>query len=81
MFDEGIQVVVGEMRPELCIFMSGYSCLVWGGEQFMEGINCPVVLEMGEEDSIVASRHTDVEMWEGGANSAILLTGESIINY
>ena len=53
MLELGIQVVVGEIRPELewaRDLMSAYSDLAWGGEKVSADMSWPVVEEMGEEE-------------------------------
>ena len=74
MFEEGMQVVVGEIMPEwewARDFMSPYSDLVCGGEKVPVERSWPVVEEMGEE-SMLESLHTEAERCGWGATRAIL---------
>ena len=73
MLEEGTQVVVGEIRPELLwarLLMSPYSDLAWGGLKVSAAMMLwPVVEEIGELE-IMESLQPD--MWGGwGATSAI----------
>ena len=82
MFEEGIQVVVGEIIPEwewASDLMSPYSDLVCGGEKVPLLSSWPVVEEMGEE-SMLESLQTEAERWGWGATRAIIwrLTGGSL---
>ena len=65
MLELGMQVVVGEMRPELewaSDLMSAYSDLAWGGENVSADISWPVVEEMGEEEIMEESLQGDAAM-------------------
>jgi len=65
MLEEGTQVVVGEMRPELLwarLLMSPYSDLAWGGEKVSADMSWPVVEEIGELETMESLQP---DMWGG----------------
>ena len=45
--------------------------MVWLGRHGSDGRICPVVLEMGDELSMVASLQTEVAICDGGATKAM----------
>jgi hypothetical protein len=65
MFEDGMHVVVGDISPEFewaSDLMSPYSDLVCGGENVPADMSWPVVEEMGEEEIMEESRHTEADM-------------------
>ena len=65
MFEDGMHVVVGDIRPEFewaSDLMSPYSDFVCGGENVPADMSCPVVEEMGEEEIMDESRQTEADM-------------------